>query len=634
MAASSAHPAGQESRAHALGTVIRRLWSRPRSRSAVLYVLVVALLAAASLVPGHDTAPLARLERAAFDTQMLVLRERWPRPLADDVVLIGIDEGSEEAFTEPVALWHRHFARLLGALQVAKPRAVGVDVVPPERSYDDIVPGNDLALFRAIRDLRRQTTVVYALTVDRAGYAARMHPTFLRVIGEDGLGIDQQLQDPDSVSRRFSEAELGRNQPAKTLAGQMLRGVGIPVGAGYIDYSVGSRVEYVPMQDAIAWHEKGEAGRLEKAFAGKMVMVGYVLKRADRWALPVQLIEIDPERSDGLGRSSQPGVITHLQVIRSHLASGLLQPMREELRWALCLAAAGLVFLHLRLAAALGIVLALTTVVAGAGLYAIRAHQVLVPVASLVFTLWAGFVTRAIVDGIENTVERSRLRRTFAGQVSPAVMNEMLAGSLASGVNSRLADVCILFSDIRDFTTLSERMSAEVVTSVLQRYFDRMVRAVHRHEGTVDKFIGDGMMVLFGAPRSSADPCGDAVRCALDMMAELDELNAEFGREGLPTITIGIGINYGPVTVGNIGSSERHNYSAIGDAVNVAARLEGLTKELGRKIVITEAVVSRIGQGFQFDPLGSHRVKGHSPVTVWGIRTTRPLPSATPGRSP
>ena len=177
--------------------------------------------------------------------------------------------------------------------------------------------------------------------------------------------------------------------------------------------------------------------------------------------------------------------------------------------------------------------------------------------------------------------------------------------------------------------TESLRQRVEDRLSKLQRYFDRMVHAVHRYEGTVDKFIGDGMMVLFGAPRKSADPCGDAVRCALAMMAGLDELNAEFVSEGLPTLTIGIGVNYGTVTVGNIGSSERHNYSAIGDAVNVAARLEGLTKELGRKIVITDAVVSRMGEGFQFDPLGSHQLKGHSPVSVWGIRTARPAPAGT-----
>ena len=108
----------------------------------------------------------------------------------------------------------------------------------------------------------------------------------------------------------------------------------------------------------------------------------------------------------------------------------------------------------------------------------------------------------------------------------------------------------------------------------------------------------------------------------------LDALNDEFRREGLPTLTIGIGIHYGVVTVGNIGSSERHNYSAIGDAVNVAARVEGLTKELGRKIVVTEAVVARVEGRFQFDPLGVHKVKGHSPVKVWGISTARSTPAA------
>lgn len=627
MAASSAPTAERAKNARALGALVLRLWSRPLSRSAALYVLVALVLVLASRVPNSEDAPLARMERSAFDSQMQALRDYWPRPVEGDVVLVGIDEGSEEVFTEPVALWHRHFARLFAALADARPRAVGVDVVPPERSYDDIVPGYDLALFRAIRDLRQKTVAVFALTVDRDGRAARMHPTFARVIGDEGLGIDQQLRDPDFVSRRFSEADLGKSRAARTLVGQMLRGIGIPVDAGYIDYSVGSRVEYVPMQDAIAWKEQGDTARLEKAFAGRIVLVGYVLKRADRWELPVQLIDID--RADGRARLSQPGVITHLQALRSHLASGMLKPMTEELRWALCLLAAGLVFFHFRLAIALVSVLGLTAVVCGAGLYAIRVHQLLVPVASIVFTLWAGFVTRAIVDGIENTIERGRLRRTFAGQVSPAVMSEMLAGSLSPGVSGQLADVCVLFSDIRDFTTLSERMPPVVVTTVLQRYFDRMVRAVHRHDGTVDKFIGDGMMILFGAPRQSADPCGDAVRCALAMMSELDELNAEFEVEGLPTLTIGIGINYGVVTVGNIGSSERHNYSAIGDAVNVAARMEGLTKELRRKIVITEAVVSRIGEGFHFDPLGSHQVKGHSPVNIWGIRTARPAPAAT-----
>lgn len=599
----------------------RRAWAMPFVRSLVLYGLVVLLLLAASRVPNEDEAPLAALERAAFDLQVRVLRDHFPRPLPQDVVLIGIDEGSEAVFTEPVALWHAHFARLLLALKEARPLAIGVDVVPPERSYDDIVPGLDLALFRAIRETRQSAPVVFALTVDREGRAARMHPTFARVLGEAGLGVDQQLRDPDTVSRRFSEAELGATGAAATLVGQLLRAVGRPVDAGYLDYSVGGQVAYVPMQDVIAWKDSGDLSRLQRTFAGRMVLVGYVNKRSDRWRLPVQLIDIDGV--PGPERFNQPGVITHLQALRSHLAGGLLHPVTEGIRWIVCLAVGALVFLHFRLGAALAGAFGLTLVALAAGAYAIREHQVVLPVAWVTFAIWTGFITRAVVDGIDSAVERGRLKRTFAGQVSPAVMNEMLAGGLSPGVSGQLADVCVLFSDIRGFTTLSENLPPTVVTTVLQRYFDRMVKAVHRHDGTVDKFIGDGMMVLFGAPRKSPDPCGDAVQCALAMMSELDDLNGEFQREGLPQLTIGIGVNFGSVTVGNIGSSERHNYSAIGDAVNVAARVEGLTKDLGRKILITGSVAGRLGDRFRLESLGTHQVKGHSPVEVWGIRTAK-----------
>jgi adenylate cyclase len=263
-----------------------------------------------------------------------------------------------------------------------------------------------------------------------------------------------------------------------------------------------------------------------------------------------------------------------------------------------------------------------------AGLASIVSLHVLLPVASMIIAFWLALVARASFDSVVAVVERVRLQTSLKGQVSPAVLKEMLDGNLSPGQSGRLAEICVLFSDVRDFTTLSENMPPQVVTTVLQRYFDRMVHPVHRYDATVDKFIGDGMMVLFGAPKKSADPCGDAVKCALEMMAELDQLNLEFEREGLPQLVIGIGINYGTATVGNIGSSERNNYSAIGDAVNVAARVEGLTKDLGRKIIITEAVVSRIGDRFHFDPLGTHNVKGHSPVQVWGIRTARKAPAA------
>ena len=350
-------------------------------------------------------------------------------------------------------------------------------------------------------------------------------------------------------------------------------------------------------------------------------MVGSVRKNIDRWDIPVKILNLPNEA--GLQELNQPGVVVHMQVLRSHLANGLIHPASWITLWILCGLAASAVLVRFRLLSFfLGVFLVPMALVA-LSLTLLRTTQSLLPIASVIATLWIALVLRAVLDAVESAAERIRIKRSFSGQVSPAVMKEILGGRLEPGSSARLFEVCVIFSDIRGFTTLSESMPPETVMNVLQRYFDRMVKVVHRFDGTIDKFIGDGMMILFGAPRLLADPCSDAVQCALAMLGELDGLNKEFVKEGLPILVVGIGINYGKVVVGNIGSTERHNYSAIGDAVNVAARVEGLTKDVNRKILITESVVSRIGDRFNFEPLGERLVKGHSPVKVWGIRVAR-----------
>lgn len=609
-----------------------RLRSSPRLKGAFLYAVVAGLALAAALLPDPNEAALAGAERFAFDQQMRLLRAHHPRPVEPDIVLIGIDDETERRYPEPVALWHRHFAPVLHALAKARPRAVGVDVVLPERSFDSIVPGSDLAMMRGLVDLKRSTVLVYVQTVDNEKNIVPIQANYRNIVTPDQLGIDQQVKDPDGVSRRFERHyadDLKTEVPS--LASQLLRGLGMRATEGFIDYSLGKPLEYVPLHEVASLDEGG----LRARFGGRIVLIGSLLARVDRWQLPVKLMANDPGQAGWTPRQretrlaySQPGVLVHLQALRSHLGPGVLVPLPDWARWLLCAAAALVVFVRARPAALLASAAIAPAIALAASLLSIVSIQTLLPIASVLVCFWMALVARGVFDAVEAAVDRMRLQASFAGQVSPAVMREMLEGNLSPGVSGQLADVCVLFSDVRDFTTLSENMPPAVVTTVLQRYFDRMVHAVHRYDGTVDKFIGDGMMVLFGAPRKSADPCGDAVKCALAMMAELDRLNADFEREGLPTLTIGIGVNYGTVTVGNIGSSERHNYSAIGDAVNVAARVEGLTKELGRKIVITESVVSRIGERFHFDPLGTHKVKGHSPVAVWGIRTARTAPEA------
>jgi adenylate cyclase len=611
------------------------LWERlrsPRAKGTTLLVVVGTLISAAATLPTPNESPLADAERTGFDLQMRLLREIHPRPIPNDAVLVGIDEMTEQVWIEPLALWHRNFARALHALAKSGARAVGVDVVLPERSFDKIIPGLDLAMMRGMLDLKRSTVLVYVQTVNSKGELVPVQPNYGNIIGPDNLGIDQQLRDPDLVSRRFGEHLLSQtSRPVPTLAGQLLRGLGHSVDEGYIDYSVGSKVRYVPIHEMVDWDD----AKLKATFGGRVVLIGLIgsqVTSIDRWTLPVILLAreagAEPDALAGRLDYVHPGVLTHLQVVRSHLAGGLLHPIPESVRWLLVAFAVLAVFIRARAIAVVAAAILVPVGLLALSLASIVAASAILPIASVVAAFWLALVVRGVFDAVEAVVERLRLQQSFAGQVSPAVMKEMLGGGLSPGVSGQLAEVCVLFSDVRDFTTLSENMPPDVVTNVLQRYFDKMVHAVHRFDGTVDKFIGDGMMVLFGAPLKSPDPCGEAVQCALAMMEELDQLNLEFEREGLPTLTIGIGVNYGTVTVGNIGSSERHNYSAIGDAVNVAARVEGLTKELGRKIVITEAVVSRIGERYQFDPLGSHKVKGHSPVNVWGIRTARAVPKS------
>ena len=612
-----------------------KLWERVRAspplKGALLYAIVAVMAIALGTLPNPHEAPLEDAERFAFDQQMRMLRNVHPRPIGRDVVLVGIDDETERRFLEPVALWHKHFAPVLHALAKAKPRAVGVDVVLPERSYDSIVPGGDIAMMRALLDLKRSSVLVYAQTVDNLGNILPVQPNYRNIVGPAQLGVDQHFRDPDGASRRFVRQRATDNAEVPTLVSQLLLGLGMSPNYGYIDYSLGAPLEYVPLHEVAGMSDE----RLRAAFGDRIVLIGSLLARVDRWRLPVKLLANDPAHAgyspaDREGRLafSQPGVLVHLQTLRSHLGAGVLIPIPAWARWLMCAAAMLVVFVHARPMAIVASAVLAPLLALAANLASIVTMQVLFPIASILICFWLALVARGVFDAVDAAVERLRLQASFNGQVSPAVMKEMLEGNLSPGVSGQLAEVCVLFSDVRDFTTLSENMPPAVVTTVLQRYFDRMVHAVHRYDGTVDKFIGDGMMVLFGAPKKAADPCGDAVRCALAMMSELDQLNIDFEREGLPTLTIGIGVNYGTVTVGNIGSSERHNYSAIGDAVNVAARVEGLTKDLGRKIIITGAVVSRIGEGFHFDPLGSHKVKGHSPVDVWGIRTARAAPAA------
>jgi adenylate cyclase len=227
-------------------------------------------------------------------------------------------------------------------------------------------------------------------------------------------------------------------------------------------------------------------------------------------------------------------------------------------------------------------------------------------------TYLIGRITTLVSEATAEQARRERLGRYFSPEVAAMVSQ---ATADASVGESR--EVTILFGDLRDFTALSERLSAPQVVALLSAYHERMVRTIFAAGGTLDKFLGDGLMVYFGAPVMHADHAARAVRCALAMQDELRRWNAERGTRGEPALAMGIGIHTGPVVVGNIGTSQRREYTVVGDAVNVAARLQELTRTVGVPILVSEATRSAAGDRVQMVPAGVQQVRGRTqPIDV------------------
>jgi adenylate cyclase len=172
-------------------------------------------------------------------------------------------------------------------------------------------------------------------------------------------------------------------------------------------------------------------------------------------------------------------------------------------------------------------------------------------------------------------------------------------------------EVTLLFSDIRGFTTLSETRPPEEVVALLNRYFSLQVDVIFRHGGSLDKFIGDAIMAFWGAPLDDPQHAQHAVACALDMAAALEQFKREIGAS-VAGFDVGIGVHSGPAVVGLIGSEKRREYTSIGDTVNLASRIEGLTKEAGRRILVSRETMSRCAGAFEFAPCGTFKAKGRA----------------------
>lgn len=206
--------------------------------------------------------------------------------------------------------------------------------------------------------------------------------------------------------------------------------------------------------------------------------------------------------------------------------------------------------------------------------------------------------------------EKRWIKKTFSHYLSAHVMESILSDPSKLRLGGQRQNLTVLFSDIRGFTTISEALKPEEVVELLNEYLSKMVEVVFRHDGTLDKFIGDAVMVFWGAPVPMNDHPKKAVLCAIDMIEELRKLQEKWKAEGKAIIDIGIGVNTGDMVVGNMGSKDKMEYTVIGDNVNLGSRLEGLNKQYKTHIIISDATYQNVKDIVEARPLGSEKVKG------------------------
>jgi adenylate cyclase len=563
----------------------------------------------------------AGADRWLLDQQFMLLRLLDSRPVVHDVVVVGIDQKTVDQIPEPIALWHAYLGAFLRAAADGDATAVGLDVILPDRSYDFLKAGLDRSLLKPLLAVSRKLPVVLGRTIDTSGKPHPIWPPFVSVAGRDSTGFALVRPDPDGVVRRF-DPNLGTGQDAAaTLVTRMAQGLHLRVSAGLIDYTVGKPFAYLPVDKVLQWAEQGNSAALRRAFAGRPVLLGTVLPMEDRLRVPVPLAGWEP------GEYAVPGVLIHAQTLRSLMGPGLIKETPDSTQVAGSALAALLWFLGATVSGASFALAGFALACLGVSIGLLHTGWWM-PIAGTLAMAVLASAGRVSREAALQMIERRRLRRAFGGYVSPQIMEEILQGRLQVGLGGRRRHVCIMFSDIRGFTTRSEEMSPEQVIRLLNRYFDEMTATVHAHGGTVDKFIGDGMMAFFGAPKPAANPCRQALDAAADMLARLQALNARLEAEGTAPIRIGIGLCVGEAVIGHVGSESRHEYTAIGDVVNVASRLEGLTKDLGYPLVCAAPVAKALPDE-SFVPLGERPVKGHTPVQVFGWPAS-PEPSSPP----
>ena len=547
-------------------------------------------------------------ELKALDAQFTL---RGPLPPECPIVVVKIDEDSFDALNM-VWPWPRAVhGRFLDVVAQGQPAAVGMDILFTEPSSRG--PADDEALGAAVSRLRDRIVLAAAFTtVDDPSFLKQgLNPPIPEVRGQAAFGSADYDTDADAFVRRatltrdFQDREWpGFDLQLYRLAEKAGLARGAPPAGREMLINFRGGPKMFPM---VAYHRVLTGEIPPDVFKDKIVLVG---------ATTPTLHDIFP--TPFATTSLMPGVEIHAHALETMLR-GI--PLRRAPRWlvpALAVIAGALaawVATAFRPLAAFGVVAGGAVAYLGAthGAFVGRLWVEVVPVPLALLVTYTGTVAK-------NFAREQREKRRLSRFFSPDVVAEIVRHRDDAKLAAKRRRMTVLFSDIRGFTSMSEKMPPEEVVAFLREYLTVMTQAVFNHGGTVDKYIGDAIMALYNVPFDAPDHALRAVRTALEFQERLRPLAERFATRYGGTLACGVGIHTGDAVVGAIGSEQRLEYTAIGDTINLGSRLEGLTKDFGVPIIISEATYVEVRDRFDARDLGEVTVKGKAiPVKIYAI---------------
>jgi adenylate cyclase len=623
---------------------LKRLAARA-ARGVAVALLAGALAAALAGSSGHRA-----LENLYTDGWHLLAGQRYvPRHTA----LVVVDDDTLAALKDdPLAFWAPHFGRVLDVLVRAGAKAVGFDFLylvsaegwlrklelpdsAASRSYD--------APLRAA--LAQGRTVLITQLIERSdGRPELLLPPQDQLLllprGIHDLGVANLYPDADKHVRHFYPSIVSdAGFPGLSLGLQLaLRMVDADPTLSAWEIA-GARLTRAPERRSIGF--AGPPGTIPAVSMTRLLAPG-ALDDPQVRALKGRAVILAAENSGTPDRHFTPysrgpsaaqmsGGEIQASIVETLLGARGPRALPAFAAWTWLIAVAGLgtaVFLRFGPGAGAALGLALAAAVAFAGYALFRANWLL-PVAGPQVALLAAYL---MTLGLRLTGEaraRAQLRSLFGRYVSDEVVEKLLSQAERPDLGGEAATVTVLFADIRNFTTISEKLSAHEVVEMLNAYFTRVCEPILAQGGTVDKYIGDAVMAVFGSPVAHPDHARRALRAALGMAAAAAGfrawMRARFPDRGLPEFAIGVGLHSGEAVIGDIGTPRRREFTAIGDTVNAAARLEGATKQLGCTVAASEATVRAAGAGVRTGKMETLQVKGRAePIAVLEVTTIDP----------